>query len=94
MVNHPNRSKNKNERTTQTLRDALFEELEELRAGSGDPSRALAVANLAKQIVNIAKVELDFHRTLHQLNESGQRVEMGTLKLGSVAGAARAATAA
>lgn len=94
MTNHPNRNKNKPARTTQGLRDILFEEIEELRSGNGDPTKSLAVANLAKQIVNTAKVELDFHRTLQQFSETGKSVEMGTLRLGTVGGAAKSATAA
>lgn len=94
MTNHPNRSKQKAGRTTQGLRDILFDEIEELRSGNGDPTKSLAVANLAKQIVNTAKVELDFQRTLQQLSEGGKSVEMGSLRLGTVAGAAKSATAA
>lgn len=70
-------------RTSQSLRDALFDELEELRAGSGDPTRAMAVANLAKQIINIAKVELDFHREAAKQAEAGVPLQMGGMKLGS-----------
>lgn len=74
---------NKRNRTSHGLRDALFDELEQLRGDSPDPQRAMAVANVAKQIVNIAKVELDFHREAVKHAESGARLEMGTMQLGS-----------
>lgn len=72
-------------RTTAGLRDALFDELELMRSGDGDPTRALAVANLAKQIINTAKVELEFHRTIKQLESEGSAVQLGSLQLGSPA---------
>jgi hypothetical protein len=70
-------------RTSQGLRDILFDELEELRSGDGDPSKAMAVANLAKQIINVAKVEMYFHRTVQQHMEQGSQLKMGSMELGS-----------
>lgn len=94
MNNHPNRNKKSigPTRTTQGLRDILFDEIDELRTGAGDPTKSLAVANLAKQIINTAKVELDFHRVIQMAESEGKPVQMGSLKLGS--GAASAAAAA
>lgn len=77
-------------RTSQGLRDILFDELEELRSGEGDPSKAMAVANLAKQIINIAKVEMDFHRTVQQMSTTGDPLKLGTMELGSDAASAKA----
>jgi hypothetical protein len=79
-------------RTSQSLRDVLFDEIEELRNGSGDPSRALAVANLAKQIINVAKVELDFHREAFKQAEAGNKLDLGQMQLGSAEVAAQPAT--
>lgn len=70
-------------RTSQGLRDILFEELEELRSGEGDPSKAMAVANLAKQIINIAKVEMDYINTSMKLQETGTPMKLGMMELGS-----------
>ena len=70
-------------RTTQSLRDVLFDEIDELRNGDGDPTRALAVANLAKQIINVAKVELDFHREVIRQQERGNSITLGQMQLGS-----------
>lgn len=88
----------KKQRTSQALRDALFDELEELRSGNGDTGRALAVANLAKQIINIAKVEIDYHREAMRHAEAGHPLTLGSMTLGSLsspaAPAAPPATAA
>lgn len=69
-------------RTTQGLRDILFDEIDGLRDGSGETDRALAVANLAKQIINTAKVELDFHRAMYAMEMDGAPIELGNLQLG------------
>jgi hypothetical protein len=82
--------KAKTNRTTQGLRDALFDEIEELRSGDGDPSKSLAVANLAKQIINTAKIELDFVRTIQAQEATGTPVKLGQMVLGSTTRAASA----
>lgn len=72
-------------RTTRGLRDLLFDEIDELRTGEGNPEKSMAVANLAKQIVNTAKVELDFQRVIQDHAATGNPLpEMGTLSLGTV----------
>lgn len=70
-------------RTSQGLRDVLFDEIEELRTGDGDPQKSLAVAHLAKQIVNTAKVEMDFARVMTAQKQAGEPVLLGSLQLGS-----------
>lgn len=75
-------------RTSKGLRDVLFDEIESLRSGDGDPSRALAVANLAKQIINTVKIELDYHREAMRLQETGNPMQLGNVELGSAASAA------
>jgi hypothetical protein len=84
MVNHPNR-KRLPKRSSQGLRDILFDEIEELRSGSGDPTKSMAVANLAKQIINIAKVEIDFHRQIAEQADAGHAFSLGQMELGSAA---------
>lgn len=69
-------------RTTQGLRDILFDEIDGLRDGTGDANKSMAIANLAKQIVNTAKVELEFHRTIAAMELNGTPVELGNLRLG------------
>lgn len=70
-------------RTSRALRDVLFDEIDALRNGGSDPTQALAVANLAKQIVNVVKVELDFHRQALEHHERGLPMELGQMQLGS-----------
>lgn len=72
----------KRTRTSEGLRDVLFDEIEELRSGKGDPTKSLAVAHLARQIVNTAKVEIEFQRHLDAMKASGGPAELGGLRLG------------
>lgn len=72
----------KTARTTKGLRDVLFNEIEELQTKKGNPTKAMAVARLASQIVNVARVEMDFSKQLTAQN-GGQPPEMGSLQLGS-----------
>jgi len=69
-------------RTSEGLRDVLFEEIEQLQGPNGDPRRALAVANVARQIVNTVRVELDYAKQLTDLQARGGDVKLGTLALG------------
>jgi hypothetical protein len=73
----------KTSRTSQGLRDILFDEIDQLRDGDGDPSRALAIANIAKQILNTARVELDFHRAMKATEAEGEPITLGNLRLGT-----------
>lgn len=45
------------ERTSLGLRNALFDELDDLRAGASTPARANAVANICRGILEIAEAE-------------------------------------
>jgi hypothetical protein len=70
-------------RTTQGLRDVLFDEIEELRSGKGDPATAQAIASLAKQIINTARIEMDFVRTIAASEATGRPIGLGHLPLGT-----------
>ncbi len=82
----------KQKRTTHGLRDILFDELEELRSGDGDPTKATAVANLARQIIGVANLEMRFHEMQIKAAEKELPVNMGTMELGSPVSAADATT--
>lgn len=75
----------KQKRTTHGLRDILFDELEELRSGDGDPTKATAVANLARQIIGVANLEMRFHEMRLKMEEKAIPINMGTMELGTAA---------
>ena len=69
-------------RSAQGLRNALFAEIEELRFGEGNPSKAMAVAKLAQQIIGITKVEIDFHSQVIKHAQEGHALALGEMSLG------------
>lgn len=57
-------------RTSAGLRNALFDELDGLRAGTTNPARANAVAKLADQVMATVQMEMDVQK---HLTKHGQR---------------------
>jgi hypothetical protein len=52
-------------RTSAGLRDAIFDEIDAIRNGTGNPTRANAVAKLATTIVETVRMELEVQRFAH-----------------------------
>lgn len=73
----------KSERNAHSLRDMLFDEIKELKSSKSNPKKSQAVANIAKQIINVSKLELDFYNTMVNHKKSGIPLELGNLKLGN-----------
>ncbi len=77
------------QRTSAGLRDALFDELDSLRAGDSNSSKANATAKLADQIVNVVKMEMEVQkhaeRHANHIDDSGTtRTVLGpTVSLGA-----------
>lgn len=57
-------------RTSAGLRDALFDELDSLRAGTTNPAKANAVAKLADQVIATVKMELDVQKHIAKFKPS------------------------
>lgn len=51
-------------RTSAGLRDAIFDEIDAIRAGTSTPTRANAVAKLATGVVETVRMELEVHKHL------------------------------
>ena len=71
------------ERSTAGLRDALFDELEQLRGPKPDVQKALATAKIATAITNIAKAEMDFRSRMGADKVVGDKFHAEPVKLGS-----------
>ena len=69
-------------RTSSGLRDALFDEWDNLRRGRSNPKQAMAVAHLAKQIVNSVKIEIEFASHVRGAKEGEATALTAPLKLG------------
>lgn len=51
--------------TSEGLRDAIFDEIDAIRTGTSNPTRANALAKLATGIVEIVRMEMEVQRHLH-----------------------------
>lgn len=71
------------QRTTEGLRDILFDEIEVMRSDKADPARARAVASLSREILSTARLELNFQETMARLQSSGASAGFQPLALGS-----------
>jgi len=75
-------------RTSAGLRDAIFDEIDAIRNGTSNPTRANAVAKLATGIVETVRMELEVQRHLRQaspgsLDTAGQTALGSPLALGA-----------
>lgn len=58
-------------KTAETLRETLFDTIDDLRNGKIDANDARTVANIAKTIIDAARVELDYHKLVADMDMSG-----------------------
>jgi len=69
------------DRTSKGLRDALFDEIDSLRSDSPQPTKSMAVAKMAGQIINIAAAEMESSRATEKHEERAPWTDlMGTGK--------------
>ena len=57
-------------RTSAGLRDAIFDEIDAIRNGRSNPTRANAVAKLANGIVETVRMEIDVQKHLNKQSTS------------------------
>lgn len=72
-------------RTSAGLRNALFDELDGIRAGTSNTARANAVAKLAGQLVETVRMELEVHRHLQKVprDQPQETLAIPTVPLGA-----------
>lgn len=72
------------DRTSTALADALFEELEQLRGEMPNYKKANAVSNVARQIISVARLELDYQRERrYSANQRSQDISLEPMQIGS-----------
>ena len=71
------------DKTADTLRGVLFETINELRDGTIDAATAKTVAAVAKTIIDAARVELDYHKLVADMdmNNVEYQPHMGVMVL-------------
>ena len=70
-------------RTSAGLRDALFDELDELRHGTSNPAKASAVARLADTVISTVIMEMEVQRTLNRVGSSNLSALPAPIALGA-----------
>lgn len=66
-------------RTSAGLRDAIFDEIDSIRNGSSNPTRANAVAKLAAGVVETVRMELEVQRHLRSHKPGDAKSESSAL---------------
>lgn len=66
------------QRTSAGLRDAIFDEIDAIRCGASNPTRANAIAKLATGIVETVRMEIEVQRHTRSLS-GAHPVELPTL---------------
>lgn len=62
-------------RNSAGLRDAIFDEIDAIRNGTSNPTRANAVAKLATTVVETVRMEIEVQRHLRQSPAASPAVE-------------------
>ena len=68
-------------KTIEGLRDVLFDEIKQLREGTSNPTRARVIAQMAGQVIDSLRVQIQYGRLIKEGNDK-------PLQLGSRASAA------
>lgn len=69
-------------RTSAGLRDALFDEIDDLRAGNSNAARARSVAMLANSVLQSVSAEIEYHKYVSDLSKGNAISKLGVLELG------------
>lgn len=70
------------ERTSAGMRDALFDEIDALRAGESNAARARSVAMLANSILQSVTAEIEYHKYVSDVSKGDTVAKLGVLELG------------
>jgi hypothetical protein len=68
-------------RTSEDLRETLFDTIEKVRSGAMEPKEANTIAALADRIIKTVEVELDYALACSKLDKQDQGVNPGPLLL-------------
>lgn len=60
-------------KSTEGLRDALFDEINLIRSGKSNPQRAKAVAQMAARIIDSIRVQIQYGKMLQEQAKSDKK---------------------
>lgn len=58
-------------RTSEGLRDVLFDELDSIRDGSSTPSQAHAICKLSTEVIKTVQLEVEFYKNVTRGKDAG-----------------------
>ena len=70
-------------RTSEGLRDQLFDTLEGLNAGTKTAQEAQAICKIAAQIINSVNTEIEFYKQIARHQQAGEPAVKTILQLGT-----------
>lgn len=68
-------------KTIEGIRDALFDEINSLRAGKGNLQQARAVSQLAAQVIDSIRVGIQYGRLIETQKKTGYEIPLGSKQL-------------
>ena len=71
------------DRTSAGLRNAVFDEIDFLRNGTSNPSRARSIAMLANTVLKSVEVEIEFNKYVSDISKHDSVAKLGILELGT-----------
>lgn len=60
-------------KSTEGLRDALFDEINMIRQGNGNPQRARAIALMAARVIDSIRVQIQYGKMLNDQKKQGEK---------------------
>ena len=71
-------------RTSEGLRNVLFDEIDALRKGTSNPAKARALSQAVSVILKSVEVDIEFQKYVSELGEKSESLsKIGSLVLGS-----------
>lgn len=67
-------------KTSEGLRDALFDEINLLRSGKGNPQRARTICLIASRIIDSIRVQIQYGRLLNEKDKISKDAYLGATK--------------
>lgn len=65
-------------KTAEGLRDALFDEINLLRQNKTTPNRARAISQLARDVIDSIRVQIQHQRLMKEVGDKGPGVNLGS----------------
>lgn len=76
-------TKKETERTSRSLANMMFDELEALKSGTSTPQQARAKASIANTIISVSRLEMDYARFVADGRSDNQLTGPAAIAIGN-----------